>query len=517
MKIGLRRKIRITLIYLAGFLSLFFLVSCGHLNISKASSLRPVCSLTAPGLTNNPTWDIIATNRQPLLSFFNAKGGIGQRTYIIQLDTAETFNSNNFIQYTKVPEASKYISAKLVDKNNLLLDNTRYYWRVRAVDSAGNLGPWGRSRFYVNTKSDDEFMGLVRIPVKGVEVPSGDNLKNISDIDDPGQVSFWQSTPPGEPAQWVKFDLGQETQVSRIWMLSNTDGTGDGWLKDFVWQASDDADKWVDIEGATIRNNDTYRNIIDITPVKTRYLRLFIKDWHGYAPQINAIILYSPGMPPVPDAPEGDYVLIVGNQMNGFTFTELAREVESLGLGLKTLTVPCHEVSLAMLERLKNKPVAIILSGNNADYPNMPMFEFNGEYEIIRRSDIPILGICCGHQQLAMAYGFTYANSMGWPDISSMEKPQARQKIKIIKNDPIFRDIPDLFEGAEIHGWSIGYLPEGFEVIAQSEYIQAVRNTSRFIYGEQFHAEIRVVYNQAKPYLFNFLKMAKERSTVNKP
>ncbi|MFA5117060.1 MAG: glutamine amidotransferase, partial [Candidatus Omnitrophota bacterium] len=96
-------------------------------------------------------------------------------------------------------------------------------------------------------------------------------------------------------------------------------------------------------------------------------------------------------------------------------------------------------------------------------------------------------------------------------------KPQARQKIKIIKNDPIFRDIPDLFEGAEIHGWSIGYLPEGFEVIAQSEYIQAVRNTSRFLYGEQFHAEIRVAYNQAKPYLFNFLKMAKERSTVNKP
>ncbi|MFH0856092.1 MAG: discoidin domain-containing protein [Candidatus Omnitrophota bacterium] len=516
MGISLKRRICGVSVWLAGFLSLFLLVSCAHLNTAKAPSLRQACSLTAPSLTNNPAWDIIATNRQPLLSFFNAKGGIGRRTYIIQLDTAETFNSNNFIQYTKVPETNKYISAKLVDKDSLLLDNTRYYWRVRAQDSAGNLGPWGKSRFYVNTKSDDKFMGLVRVSVKSVEVSSGDNLKNITDIDDPGQDTFWQSTPPGEPTQWIKFDLGKEAQVSRIWMLSNPDGSGDGWLKDFAWQSSGEADKWVDIEGAAINDNDTYRNIIDITPVKTRYLRLFIKSWHGYAPQLNAVILYAPGMPAVPDAPEGDYVLIVGNQMNGFTFTELAREVESLGLGLKTLTVPYYEVSLAMLEQLKNKPLAIILSGNNADYPNMPMFEFNGEYEIIRNSDIPILGICCGHQQLAMAYGFTYANSMGWPDISSLEKPQMRQSIKILRNDPVFKGIPDPFEGAEVHGWSIGHLPEGFQVIAQSDYIQAVRNTSRFIYGEQFHAEIRVPYNQAKPYLFNFLKMAKEKKRAVK-
>jgi len=481
------------------------LVSCQH------PAAKPAAELSPPRLTNNPTWDIIATNRQPLLSFFNSQGGIGKRTYIIQLDTSENFNSKNLIQYNNVSEASQYISEKLVDKDKPLLDNVRYYWRVRAVDSAGNMSLWAKSRFYVNTKSDDQFMKLVRVPAESVEVSSGDNPKNITDIDDPGQVSFWQSTPPGAPVQWVKFDLRKQVEVARIWMLSNTDGTGDGWLKDFVWQASDDAKLWTDIPGAAINDNDTYRNIIDITPVKSRYLRLFIKEWDGYAPQINAIIFYSPGMPDISDTPEGDYVLIIGNQMNGFTFTELANRVEGLGLGLKTLIVPNHQVSLAMLEQLKNKPVAIILSGNNADYPNMPMFEFNGEYEIIRDSNIPILGICCGHQQLAMAYGFTYARSMGWPDISSMEKPSARQEIKIIKADPIFKDIPNSFVAAEIHAWAIGYLPEGFELLARSDYIQAVKNKSRFIYGEQFHAEIEVPYNQGEPYLINFLKMAKQK------
>jgi GMP synthase (glutamine-hydrolysing) len=110
-----------------------------------------------------------------------------------------------------------------------------------------------------------------------------------------------------------------------------------------------------------------------------------------------------------------------------------------------------------------------------------------------------------------MAYGFTYARSMGWPDISSMEKSKVRQKIRIIKKDPVFKGIPDPFVAAEIHGWAIGYIPEDFEVLARSDYIQAVKNISRLIYGEQFHAEIQVPYNQAVPYLVNFLKMAKKR------
>lgn len=511
MNANSRNRCRPAMVRIAALITLFLPVSCHHCNAFRSPSERPGNGLTAPRLTNNPTMDIIATNRRPLLSFFNAKGGVGERSYEIQLDTADAFNSKNLIRYSNIPETTPYITERLVDENDLLIDDTRYYWRARAVDSAGTVGSWAKSRFFVDTKADGEFMKLVRIPVKSVEVSSGGDLKNITDVDDPGQVTFWQSTPPGAPTQWIRFDLGGETEVSRIWMLSNTDGTGDGWLKDFAWQASDDAAQWTDIEGAAVTGNDTYRNIIDFAPVKTRYLRLFIRDWHGYAPQINAIILYSPGMPPVPAAPDGDYVLIVGNQMNGATFTELAGRVEQLGLGLKTLTVPCHQVSLAMLGQLANKPVAIILSGNNADYPNMPMFEFNGEYEIIRESDIPILGICCGHQQLAMAYGFTYARSMGYPDISGMEPPRARQEIRILKNDPIFEGIPDPFIGAEIHGWAIGRLPDGFQALAESEYIQAVKGTSRMIYGEQFHSEIRVPYNQARPYLANFLRMAKTR------
>jgi GMP synthase-like glutamine amidotransferase len=244
--------------------------------------------------------------------------------------------------------------------------------------------------------------------------------------------------------------------------------------------------------------------------VEARYFRLFIKAWSGYAPQINAITLYSPGKPPVPQTPKQDYVLLIGNQQNGYTFTALARYIEGLDFGLKTLTVPHYEASLEMIKGLKKKPIAIILSGSDAGYQNLPMFEFNGEYEIIREGQIPILGICCGHQMTVMAYGYTYVRAMGWLDITSLdlEAFKSISPVRIIKKDPIFQGIPNPFIAAEVHSWSVAHLPEDYEVLAVSDYVQALKSTSKFLYGEQFHAEINVPYNQAKPYLYNFLKMA---------
>lgn len=477
--------------------------------------------LTAPSLTNNPSLDVIVTNPRPLFSFFNASGGEGNRTYDIQIDTRPSFDSKDLIEYKGVKESNQYItnkrdvSHKLLEEKHSLDKKTRYYWRVRALDSKGNTSSWASSRFFFEPEADDAFMGLVRVPAVRVEVSSGVNAKNIIDLDDPGQVTFWQSTPPGDEHQWVKFDLGKEKKVSRIWMLSNPSGSKDGWLTEFEWQASPDGENWTVIPDASLSENDTFRNILDFPSVKARYLRLYIKKWQGYAAQINAITIYSPGEPEVPEVPEGDYVLLIGNQQNGFTFSELADFVENAGLDLKTVTVPHYEVSLKMLESLPRRPIAIILSGNNADYPNLPMFEYNGEYEIIRQSDIPILGICCGHQQLAMAYGYTFARSMGWDDISAMDTKYQLTQIKVEKEDAIFDGMKDPFTAVEIHGWAVAALPEDHEVIAASSYIQAIKSTSKMLYGEQFHGEIKADYNDGSVYLINFLEMAKKAAENN--
>ena len=388
-------------------------------------------------------------------------------------------------------------------------DGRLYYWRVRTITQFGK-SEWVISRFYVDTSSDKSFMNLVRAEVKNVEVSGGYSAKNIIDFDDPGLVSFWQSPPPGLDQQWVKFDLGRKRKISRVWMLSNPNDP-DGWLKHFVWQHSNDGKHWKVILKTELKKNDTFRNIIDFEPVKARYFRLLIKSYIGYAAQLNEIILYSPGKPPVPKVPNKDYVLVVGNEHNGFTFTELAKYIEKLPLKLKTVTVPYYEVSMSMLKKLSRPPVAIVLSGNNADYPNLPMFEYNGEFEIIRKSDIPVLGICAGHQFLAMAYGYTRARSMGWSDISAMKPETRRTHIKIKKKDPIFKGIRDRFSAPEIHGWAVVEPAPEFEVIASSTYIQAQHSKKRMIYGKQFHAEINVSYNHGRKFIENFLRIAKNQ------
>lgn len=460
-----------------------------------------------PKLTNNPSWDVILTETTPLISFFNAKGGERKKTYDLEIDHSRNFNSKNLLKFTDLAENGKLVSDIKIDQTHALTDNTQYYWRVRAKTPSGNRSDWAVSRFYVDTESDKKFMDLVRAKIKKIEVSGGYNAKNIIDWDDPGLVTFWQSPPPGDKLQWVKFDLGKPTLISRIWMLSNPIDA-DGWISDFVWQSSSDGKNWQKISGTERKNNDTFRNIIDFKPVSARYFRLIINDFIGYAAQINEIILYTLGKPPIPKIPQGNYVLIIGNEHNGFTFTSLAKHIESLGLDLKTVTIPYYEASLEMIDKLPNKPLAIILSGNNADYPNLPMFEHNGEFEIIRKSQIPILGICAGHQFLAMAYGYTRARSMGWSDISAMEPKNRMSHIKIVKKDPVFEGIGDNFTAPEVHSWAVVEPAKEFEIIAKSDYVQAQKSTKRLIYGAQFHAEINVPYNHGQSFIKNFLKMA---------
>ncbi len=474
-------------------------------------------TLTAPSLTNNPRLDVIVTNQTPLLTFYNASGGMGEKTYTIQIDKSPTFDSQSLVEYQKVPETNKFITSKRLEKQEALRDKTKYYWRARAADEAGNQGPWAQSRFLLDTTSDDAFMNLVRIPIKRVEVSSGEAPEYIVDTTDHGQATYWRAAPPGEPVQWVKLDLGRIKRVKRIWMLSNPQ-KADGWLKNFVWQMSKDGKSWQDIPGTRFKNNDTYRNIIDIKPVAARYLKLVIKQWYGYAPQVNLITLYSPGKPQVPDAPSKDYVLLVGNQKNGRCFTRLEDFVKSLDLDLATLTMPHYEVSIEMLRKLDKKPVAIILSGSNSGYHDLPMFEYNGEFEIIRQSKIPILGICCGHQLTVMAYGYTFVRAMGWLDITSLDLQAYKSinPITIEKMDTIFDGIPNSFMAAKVHGWEVAQLPDDYEVIAFSSQVEALRSKSKILYGAQFHPEINVPYNQSAPYLENFLLKALKNSRPQK-
>ncbi len=211
-------------------------------------------------------------------------------------------------------------------------------------------------------------------------------------------------------------------------------------------------------------------------------------------------------------------MLLIGNQMNGFTYTRLAEFVEEQGY--QTVTVPHYEASLEWLQALKRQPIAIICSGNNANYPDLPMFEYYGEYEIIRETKIPLLGICCGHQSLAMAHDITFARSMGWQDftVEILDHKRTPPWIRIKKkfqSDPVFAGMKNPFHTVEIHGWAISpvALVDEYEVLSDTEYIQAIRSKSRSLYGAQFHGEANPGFkNEGAKYVINFLKLASQEA-----
>ncbi|MFK5854777.1 MAG: discoidin domain-containing protein [Bacteroidota bacterium] len=469
-------------------------------------------NISPPKLNNNPSFDVICTTSQPLFTFYNAKGGVCNLTYTLQIATTSKFE-NIYAEYSNIAAKSSYITSKLIENDDKLpIDKQYYYWRVKAVDAKGNESIWSTSRFFLDTTSDDSFMNLIRAEVTSVKVSNGANSKNICDLTDIGNTTHWEPPPPYKSTPWVEYTFDKVTEISRIWMLSNPNGK-EGWLTNFYWMSSLDGKNWTKINGTVTTDNHTYRNIIDFTPTSAKYLKLIINDFYGYAPQLYTTIFYSSGQPELPNIPDKDYVLIVGDQLNGFTFTELADYVEGLDLNLATVTIPHYEVSLSMVESLNPQPVAIIFSGNNGNYPNLPMYEFNGGFEIVRNSDIPILGICAGHQLEVMAYGYTYAHSTGWFDntILDIETNLVPDSISIIKNSPIFNNIPNPFFGVEIHSWATAeevFPLIGFEVLAQSSYVQAQKIKGRMVFGEQFHAEVDIPANQGKPMIYNFLSMA---------
>jgi anthranilate synthase/aminodeoxychorismate synthase-like glutamine amidotransferase len=111
---------------------------------------------------------------------------------------------------------------------------------------------------------------------------------------------------------------------------------------------------------------------------------------------------------------------------------------------------------------------------------------------------IPTLGVCLGHQAVAVAFGGTVERA-----------PEPRHgKTSPITHDGrgVFKDLPNPFTATRYHSLATVDLPAVFEVAARSEdgVVQAVRHRKLPITGVQFHPE-SVMTTAGKELLANFL------------
>ena len=117
-------------------------------------------------------------------------------------------------------------------------------------------------------------------------------------------------------------------------------------------------------------------------------------------------------------------------------------------------------------------------------------------------ADIPILGVCLGHQAICAAFGakITYAKEL-------MHGKQS--EVSFDKSCPIFRGCPDTALVARYHSLAAdeATVPDCLAVTARTDdgEIMAVRHKEYPIFGLQFHPE-SIMTPDGKTILRNFIK-----------
>jgi len=139
----------------------------------------------------------------------------------------------------------------------------------------------------------------------------------------------------------------------------------------------------------------------------------------------------------------------------------------------------------------------VVLSGAPILLSQIDANPYLNHFQWIKTFQKPLLGICFGHQIIGMLHGAR---------ISMMREDRGFQEIEIIKDDPLFERLPDVFEMQEDHCEHIS-VPAGFELLACSDACinEAMKHKEKPQYGVQFHPEVSGNYGFVL--LANFAQM----------
>jgi GMP synthase (glutamine-hydrolysing) len=157
-------------------------------------------------------------------------------------------------------------------------------------------------------------------------------------------------------------------------------------------------------------------------------------------------------------------------------------------------------------------PSHIILSGQSHPWSIYTPESLAGVFDVIHEAKQPILGICGGHQQIAISYGSTLGIMKR---VAPGEGYEGAVKVRGFydvetNGEDIFAEMPRRLSVWQSHYEEVKELPENFELMASSETcrIEAMRHVSRPLFSVQFHPELfDEEHPQGQNILENFLEL----------
>jgi GMP synthase (glutamine-hydrolysing) len=178
-------------------------------------------------------------------------------------------------------------------------------------------------------------------------------------------------------------------------------------------------------------------------------------------------------------------------------------EVEDLVIAIEKFS-ECASVKFREIDAIYtvDKDIdAVILSGSRARIVDeQQRNEFKHVSDLIKRLNLPLLGICYGHQLLCTTFGCE-VEALAEPIIDRFEK------VHIIKDDAIFSGFktdqtgPVFFESHNDKVKKNNLNKAGFVLLADSYTcdVEAVRHKTKPFYGVQFHPERTKIESETHP------------------
>lgn len=185
------------------------------------------------------------------------------------------------------------------------------------------------------------------------------------------------------------------------------------------------------------------------------------------------------------------HILIINNAEAGITeFSEPIEEIVSVA-GNTFVSIEYKDCLSANFNDFDGIILTGSPQGDDIVEHHLPWFRWINECEK------PVLGICAGHH----ITGFIHGAEL----LRNIEPESGDFEVEIIKDDPIFNEVPKIFEVKQMHNDSIT-LPEDFILLVTSGTCknQLMRHKRKPLYTCQFHPEF---HNHKL--ILNFLELCK--------
>lgn len=224
-------------------------------------------------------------------------------------------------------------------------------------------------------------------------------------------------------------------------------------------------------------------------------------------------------------------VWIVVNLFTGRTSKQaviVQETLERLGAEGRGIVLPYAEITVENMQKIRPTFLALSPNGipwckyrgkNGEDLKNF----FSALRIIVEEMRIPVIGICGGHQALALAFGGKVGPIRGGEDdclpYGNNPTERGRHNLEIVKHDPLFLGMGKTINLVQSHYDEVKKLPPGFVLLAENKLspFQIIRHPERPAYGVQAHTEY---YLNSRPdggiLLRNFLSIARTHNKFSR-